>query len=67
MSHDAIRGIPLDAFFLRNGEIWKVSHMCERPTMTLENVKTGERVGGAIGAPIFADFVRLVPVGGDPE
>lgn len=42
------------------GEVWKQVAFCAEPTASLENVKTGERVGGACSAPIFDRFTHLV-------
>ena len=57
-----ICGIELGGFYEDGmGQVWEVAVICEHPTMSLENVKTGQRVGGAIGAPIFDGFVKLVP------
>lgn len=49
-------------FFTTTGEdIWELIIYCEYPTATLRNLKTGERVGGAIGSPNLQPFRRLVP------
>ena len=49
--------------FTTNGrDVWRILYYCEEPTVTLENVETKERRGGAIGCRNLADFVRLDPV-----
>lgn len=42
------------------GVAWRLVGYCRHPTATLENVATGERRGGAVGAPIFNGLRRLV-------
>lgn len=58
---ERICGIDMDAVYLRGRDLFRVATIADRPTMTLVNVETGERVGGVIGAPIFDGFVELVP------
>ena len=49
-------------FFTTNGEdIWRMIVYCAEPTATMQNVKTGEQVGGIIGSPILEHFVKLIP------
>jgi hypothetical protein len=66
---ERICGISLGGIYRRkqDGAIFKVVTIAEHPTMTLERIDAdgseiagAERVGGVIGAPIFADFVELV-------
>jgi hypothetical protein len=38
--------------------------MCEQPTITLKNLRTGQEEGGAVGCPNLKDFVRLNPAEG---
>lgn len=42
-------------------DVWEVESFCAQPTVTLKNLRTGERRGGAVGSPIVRDFTRLVP------
>lgn len=53
-----------------NGDIWRMVTYCAHPTATLERITRDkhpvfrsnmpERVGGAVGAPIFKPFRKLV-------
>ena len=52
----------VSSYYTTNGEdIWQLITYCEFPTATMLNIKTGERVGGAIGSPILKPFIKLVP------
>ena len=42
-------------------EIWMMCSFCEYPSAILENVRTKERVGGAVGCLNLQPFVKLVP------
>lgn len=56
----------LGAYYVHDdGSVWRLVLFADRPTGSLENVESGMRVGGVIGAPIFAPFRRLVPEGDD--
>ena len=52
----------VNSYYTTNGEdIWQFIAYCEFPTATMLNIKTGERVGGAIGSLILKPFIKLVP------
>ncbi len=42
-------------------DVWMMVSSCELPTVTLENVRTGEKIEGAIGCLLLQPFVKLVP------
>lgn len=42
------------------GDVWQMTSWCGTPTMTLRRVKDGERLDGAVGAPIFENHVPLM-------
>lgn len=49
-------------FYTTNGEdIWQLITFCDLPTATLENVRTGDRRGGAVGCRNLEPFIKLVP------
>jgi hypothetical protein len=57
-----------DYFVRADGTLWRHISYADRPTATLEHVADdrsdiagAQRVGGVVGAPIFAGFRRLVP------
>ena len=52
---------PEDLFIDSNKKIWKLIGIHTKPTVTLENVKTGERINGAIGCSNFDSFIKLIP------
>lgn len=65
-----VAGVRMDGVYRKkeDGSLWVVHTVCEHPTMTLRKieprpglVQPSQTVGGAIGAPIFDDFVELVP------
>ncbi len=41
-------------------DIWQLVSFCHHPTVTLENMETGEVIGGTIGSLNLKPFVRLV-------
>lgn len=46
--------------FTRNGhDAWRCISYCEYPTVSFQNLETGEERGGAIGSPIVQEFVEL--------
>lgn len=45
-----------------DGNVWKLTSFCEHPTATFSRVDDASvQRGGAVGSPIVAEFVRLVP------
>jgi hypothetical protein len=49
-----------------DGSLWRLATYCSQPTMRLERVDDpAVRVGGAVGAPIFAPFTQLVAASGN--
>lgn len=52
---------PGDLYTTDGQDVWRVQSLCERPTVTLVNVESGERTGGAVGSLNVSDFRRLVP------
>ena len=58
---DRICGIDLYGIYRRGNDLFRVLTIADAPTMTLVNIETGEKVGGVIGAPIFDDFVEVIP------
>jgi len=52
---------PGDLYTTDGKDVWEIESFCEHPTVTLKNVRTGERIGGAVGCRNVADFVPLKP------
>mgnify|MGYP001611372240 FL=1 len=49
-------------YWTSDGEdIWQMITFCEFPTATLINLKTGEKIGGAVGSPNLKPFIKLDP------
>ena len=49
-------------YFTTTGEdIWELVLYCEYPTATMENIKTGDKVVGAVNSPALKRFIRFVP------
>ena len=44
-------------------DVWVVKSFCDQPTVTLENIKSGEEVGGATGCLNLQQFRLLKPQG----
>ena len=42
-------------------DIWQLITFCEQPTATMLNLKTGGRIGGAVGCLNLQPFVKLTP------
>ena len=60
-------GVDCNDLYTTDGkDVWRVISMCERPTITLKNVETGEETGGAVGCPNVAEFKRLIPQESEP-
>lgn len=47
---------PSDLFTQDDGSVWRVVSFCERPTITLRNLETGETVSGAVGCRLLEPF-----------
>lgn len=52
---------PGDLYTTDGKDVWEIESLCEYPTVTLKNVRTGEQIGGAVGCRNVADFVPLKP------
>ena len=50
---------PKDLFTIDGQDVWEVESMCESPTITLKNLRTGDKMGGAVGCRLLKDFVPL--------
>jgi len=49
-------------YYTTDGEdVWELTSYCKEPTATMENIKTGRRIGGAVGCLKLKPFVKLVP------
>ena len=49
-------------YYTTDGEdIWQLITYCPEPTATMENIRTKERVGGAVGCLNLKPFVKLIP------
>lgn len=71
MSIDSLSNIKIQDLFTIDGkDVWAVETYCELPTITLKNIRTGEKRGGAVGCLNLKDFVKLKPeseIGEKPE
>jgi len=53
--------IDFDVLYTTNGkDAWRVLYCCEFPTVTLQNIETNEKIGGAIGSLNVRPFRKLV-------
>ncbi|MCF7853608.1 MAG: hypothetical protein K9N51_02330 [Candidatus Pacebacteria bacterium] len=50
-----------DLYTTDGKDVWEVKTFIDRPSVTLQNVRTGEERGGAVGCRLLADFIRLRP------
>lgn len=49
-------------YYTTNGEdVWQLISYCREPTATMKNLRTEERVGGAVGCLNLKPFIKLVP------
>lgn len=49
-------------YYTTDGEdVWQLIAYCVLPTATMENVRTKERKGGAVGCLNLQPFIKLVP------
>ena len=46
-------------FTTDGNDAWRLVCYCASPTVTMENLETKERVGGAVGSPILEPFKEL--------
>lgn len=46
-----------------SNDVWVVKSYCSDPTVTLENIKTGQQVSGGVGSLNLQQFSRLKPEG----
>ncbi len=53
---------PGDLYTTDGKDVWIVQSFCEHPTVTMQNLRSDERVGGAVGSRNLKDFVKLVPI-----
>ena len=42
-------------------DLWQLVSYCRDPTATMQNVRTEQKVGGAIGCLNLQPFIKLVP------
>lgn len=57
-----MNGDDVGCYYTTNGEdIWRLISYCREPTATMENIRTEERVGGAVGCLNLKPFIKLVP------
>ena len=52
---------PGDLYTTDGKDAWEVESFCESPTITLRNLRTGERAGGAVGCLNVSQFIPLIP------
>ena len=66
---NSLNGIkPGDLYTTDGQDLWRVESMCERPTITLRNLDSGERCGGAIGCLNLDPFEKArIAVGDEPD
>lgn len=49
-------------FYTTTGEdTWWMISYCAEPTATMQNIRTGEKVGGAVGCRNLQPFIKLNP------
>jgi len=49
-------------YYTTNGEdIWQLISYCREPTATMVDIRTGERIGGAVGCLNLQPFIKLIP------
>ena len=53
---------PGDLYTTDGKDVWIVQSFCEHPTVTMQNIRSGKSVGGAVGCRNLKDFVKLLPV-----
>jgi hypothetical protein len=57
----------LGKFFLNNGKIFKCIGYCPYPTLTFQNLETGEQQHWAVNSMIIENFEELQPVNNQKE
>lgn len=68
MSINSLSGLePGDLFTTDGQDAWEVKSLCEQPTITLRNLRTGEETGGAVGCLNVQPFIALRPEGKVPR
>lgn len=61
-------GLEAGALYTSDGkDVWEVESFFEMPSVTLKNLRTGERMTGGVGCLNFTPFVPLVPEGPSKE
>lgn len=62
MSINSLDGVAPGDLYTKDGkDVWIVETYCEHPTITMKNLATGQKQGGAVGSLIVKSFVKLVP------
>lgn len=51
--------------FFREGNVYRVKHWCEEPTVTFVNIETGEVISGAVSSKAVQELTLLRPY--EPE
>lgn len=56
----SLRGITFGDIYSTDGkDVWEVRSMCQEPTITLVNLRTGETTGGAVGCGNLKNMTSL--------
>ena len=59
-------GLEAGALYTSDGkDVWEVESFFEMPSVTLKNLRTGQRMTGGVGCPNFTPFVPLRALQGD--
>lgn len=62
MSINSVEGMKVgDLYTDGKNSVWEVENYCEKPTVTLKNIRTGKKTRGGVGCLNFTPFVKLVP------
>jgi len=55
------KGLEAGALYTSDGkDVWEVESFFEMPSVTLKNLRTGERMTGGVGCLNFTPFVPLI-------
>lgn len=54
-----LAGVDLTDLFRRDGSVFEVVGITDKPTVTLADVASGERVHLVIGSPLFGEYEQL--------
>ena len=61
---NSTEGLEAGALYTSDGkDVWEVESFFEMPSVTLKNLRTGQRMTGGVGCLNFTPFVPLLPKG----